>query len=146
MSQSVPCPFCGELMTPPIKFCVGCGRGVTPEDMKNAGLRMNTKRPNDGGRFALAKREYSMHRKMRSMFWSSTAVMVIVIGYYGACKFLLHEEPWAMIEKTAVRLMKGEKSPSPEAAMADPAAASSPRTDVPALAHKPVKVHHKKGH
>jgi hypothetical protein len=146
MSQSVPCPFCGELMTPPIKFCVGCGRGVTPEDMKNAGLRMNTKRPNDGGRFALAKREYSMHRKMRSMLWSSTAVMVIVIGYYGACKFVLHEEPWTLIEQTAVRLMKGQPStPPPEAAMADTSGAASAAA-APAHSKPEKKAHRKKGH
>lgn len=141
MTQSVPCPFCGELMTPPIKFCVGCGRGVTPEDMKNAGLRMNTKRPQDGGRFALAKREYSMHRRMRQMLWSSTAVMIIVIGYYSACKFVLHEEPWQLLEQTAIKLMKGQTSSAvPQETTL--AASSAPRTEPPPKPAKP----HKKGH
>jgi hypothetical protein len=94
MNSAIPCPYCGEMMTPPIRFCVGCGRGVTPEDLKNTGLRIGGKRADGGDRFALAKKEYSMHRKMRGMFWTTTAVMAIVLIYYGVMKFGLNEEPW----------------------------------------------------
>jgi hypothetical protein len=114
MTESIPCPYCGELMTPPIKFCVGCGRGVSPEDVKNTGLKVGKSKGNaPGGRFALAKKEYSMHRKMRNMFWSCAGVMALVLGYYCVMKYGLGEEPWLKWEGMVARVMAGKPMVEP---------------------------------
>jgi hypothetical protein len=87
-------------MNSPLKFCVSCGRGITQEDLAHAGLKIQkgaeqAKRISDSGvasgRFQLAKKDHTMHRSMRHVLWSSTIVMVLVVGYYCTMRYVLHE-------------------------------------------------------
>jgi hypothetical protein len=134
MTQSIPCPYCGDMMTPPIKFCVGCGRSVNPDDVKNTGLKVGKSKGNNGGRFALAKKEYSMHRKMRSMMWTTAAVMALVLGYYCTMKFGLNEEPWLKWEAMAVRFINGKPMVDPLPPMSNDATAMGSTSDPSAVA------------
>lgn len=125
----LPCPFCGELMSSPIKFCVSCGRAITQDDMNRAGLKMNSKRVGEGaGRFALAKKEYSFHRQMRSTFLTVSAVLALVIGYYFTMHYVLHEPlPFGM-DATISQLISGTATTgAPEStALQQPAAQTAP--------------------
>jgi hypothetical protein len=141
MTESIPCPYCGELMTPPIKFCVGCGRGVSPDDVKNTGLKVGKSKGNGGGRFALAKKEYSMHRKMRNTFWSCAAVMGLILGYYCVMKYGLGEEPWLKWEGMVARLMAGKPMQDPGPAVGDASAMTATTAD-PSVAAAPVPKPH----
>lgn len=95
--SATPCPFCGELMSPPVKFCMACGRPITQEDLNRAGLKMTKEQAvrrlaeEGAGRFALSKKEYSTHRQMRNFFISTSTVLVLVISYYFTMKYVLHE-------------------------------------------------------
>lgn len=131
MTQSIPCPYCGEMMSPPIKFCVGCGRSVNPDDVKNTGLKVGKAKTGNGERFALAKKEYSAHRKMRSMMWSTAAVMAIVLGYYCVMKFALNEEPWLKWEAMAARLINGKPLQEPMPVGGDATAMGATSTSDP---------------
>jgi len=92
MSVSPACPFCGEISDTPLKFCVSCGRAITQEDLNRSGLKMSSKRhPERSGKFSLAKKEYTLHRQFRNLFYTTSIVLALTIGYYCTMRYVLHE-------------------------------------------------------
>lgn len=102
--STVPCPFCGELSAAPLKFCVSCGRGASQEELQHSPLKITrpgstsgepTKRISESGvrsgRFARSRRDYTLHRQLRSVFWSSTWVLALLLGYFCTMRYVLHE-------------------------------------------------------
>jgi hypothetical protein len=88
---SIACPFCGELMETPLKFCVACGRAITSEDLKRAGLKLQSGKFKVDGRPGVARRDYTFHRKSRTLMYTISGVLTILISYYAVMKYVLHE-------------------------------------------------------
>src|SRR5262245_47478819 len=111
MSQTLACPFCGAMMEAPLRFCQECGRAVTPEDMARAGLKLRGS--GDGTvsssrQFALAKRDHTGTRQVRSIMWSISWVLMLVILYYGIMKYVLHEHMPGNLDVKLEMLARGE--------------------------------------
>lgn len=116
------CPFCGSMLEDPIHFCQECGRAVTPEDLARGGLKLNNKSGNGNGngngdgdvtassarRFAVSKKDHTNQRQMRSFLYTTSTVLVLVIGYYGVMKFVLHEHMPGNLDIKMEQLAKGE--------------------------------------
>ena len=109
--SSISCPFCGEMMDSPLRFCVACGRAITADDLKRAGLKLAGKREG-GGRPEVAKRDYTFQRKMRSMMYSTSAVLILLIGYYVMMKYVLHEHMPGNIDTRIEALVGGQSADS----------------------------------
>jgi hypothetical protein len=94
MSSSISCPFCGEIMESPLKFCAACGRAVTQEDLRHAGLKLSQSRKADARSSttgSVSRRDFTVHRRMRSFMYTISAVLAVLIGYYFVMKHVLHE-------------------------------------------------------
>lgn len=95
--STIACPFCGEIMNSPLKFCVSCGRAITQDDLNRAGLKIQKgqettgRLEHSGKSFERAKRDHTSHRKVRSVMYTVSAVLMLVIGYYVIMKHVLHE-------------------------------------------------------
>jgi hypothetical protein len=89
--SSISCPFCGELMDSPLRFCVACGRAITAEDLKHAGLKLQQGRRADSSRSDLSRKDFSAQRKVRSFMYTVSAILALLIGYYCVMKYVLHE-------------------------------------------------------
>ncbi|HEY9789622.1 MAG TPA: hypothetical protein V6D22_04430 [Candidatus Obscuribacterales bacterium] len=93
-SSSIACPFCGEMMESPLKFCAACGRAVTQEDLRHAGLKLSQSRKAADVRSttgSVSRRDFTVHRRMRSFMYTISAVLAVLIGYYFVMKHVLHE-------------------------------------------------------
>jgi hypothetical protein len=114
-----PCPFCGEQMNSPLRFCVGCGRAVTQQDINKAGLKISrgpesTKRldgPPNSRDFEKAKRSYGLHRQVRTFLLTSSVVIAAVIAYYFSMHYVLHEPIPYNVDLMIERLFSSYQQP-----------------------------------
>lgn len=114
--SSIACPFCGTVLDSPLKLCLSCGRGITQEDLQHAGLKLNKAGANGvSGKFALAKKDHTMHRQMRSMLWTTTAVMVLVLGYWCTMRYVLHEHLPFKVDVMIEQMIQGGGTAAPTA-------------------------------
>jgi hypothetical protein len=100
------CPFCGEHMEAPLRFCVACGRATTADDLKRVSLRLQGKR-SDGGRSEISKRDFTFHRQLRSLMYSMSAMLALLIGYYFVMKYVLHEHMPGHFDVTIEQVIAG---------------------------------------
>ena len=133
--SSISCPFCGEMMDSPLRFCVACGRAITADDLKRAGLKLQQGKRSDGGRPDIAKRDYSFHRKMRNVMYSTSAVLLLLICYYVTMKYILHEHMPGNLDTRIEQLVGGQglDTTADETAGSDKSASA----DKPASDEKP---------
>jgi hypothetical protein len=106
--SSITCPFCGEMMDSPLRFCVACGRAITAEDLKHAGLKLQQGRRSEANLGAVSRRDFSFQRKMRSFMYTISAVLALLIGYYFVMKYLLHEHMPGKLDEKIEALMNGQ--------------------------------------
>jgi hypothetical protein len=145
MSSSViQCPFCGETMAAPLKFCTSCGRAVSANEIQKVGLKIvKDKRGVDlggGGRFAISRRDYGGQRQMRNFFMTSSMILVLVICYYVAMKYVFHEHIPGNLDVMMERALRGEQIIQPEPKAPEPAVTQPEPEPQPA----PTKPHPKK--
>lgn len=108
---AISCPFCGEFMESAMRFCVACGRAITAEDLKRAGLKLQAGKARAEGRSQdLSRRDYTFHRKSRTLMYTLSAVLGILIGYYVVMKFVLHEHMPADLDVKIEQLIAGVDS------------------------------------
>lgn len=98
--STIACPFCGAMLETPIRFCKECERPVTPDDLAHAGLKLSRQNAHSGDgatsasssrQFALSRKDHTAQRQMRSMFYTTSTVLALMIGYYCTMKYVLHE-------------------------------------------------------
>jgi len=142
-------------MAAPLKFCTSCGRAVSQNEIQKVGLKIvKDKRGLDnggGGRFAISRRDYGGQRQMRAFFMTSSMILVVVICYYVAMKYVFHEHIPGNIDVMMERALRGEQiiQPQPkaaepvEAAPATPAPETKPAPSRNAHSKKPTKRHHR---
>lgn len=89
------CPYCGELLTTSLKFCVNCRRSVTEDKIRHAGIARNTQEietvPGEAKYRLSRKTSYDSMRQFRSFFITTSTLMGIFFVYYFAMKFMLHQ-------------------------------------------------------
>ena len=84
------CPYCGTFLTSSLKFCVSCRRSVT-DDQKNVAGSAGFDDPVGPKSFKLSKKEYSAHRAIRSFFFASSTVLMLVLVFFVTMKYILHK-------------------------------------------------------
>jgi hypothetical protein len=111
-------------MDSPLRFCVACGRAITAEDLKHAGLKLQQGRRADASRSDLSRQDFSAQRKVRSFMYTVSAILALLIGYYCVMKYVLHEHMPGNLD-VQIEQMIGVQSSSnavaPEAAADVPA-------------------------
>ena len=97
---AISCPYCGASMNLPLKFCVSCGRPVSASDLKKfGGLKAKskggaTKRLDENpsqANFDLARRSYRLQRLLRQFFMGIAYVLIILLGYFVAVRFVIKQ-------------------------------------------------------
>ena len=86
-------------MDSPLRFCVSCGRAITPGDLSKVPLRVTkTEQMKRGGESAvslrtvgLSRKSYDFHRWLRGTLYTTSTVLFLIIGYYCTMKYVLHE-------------------------------------------------------
>jgi hypothetical protein len=133
--SSITCPFCGEVMDSPLRFCVGCGRAITQEDLKRSGLKLAQGKRGEGNRPDIAKRDYSAQRKVRSFMYTTSAVLALLIGYYVTMKYVLHEHIPGNLDVKIEQLVGGQ--PVTGSGEDTPASLQTPAADEQKASTKP---------
>ena len=110
--SSIACPFCGEMMESPLRFCVACGRAITADDLKRAGLNLQQgKRTSEVSQTYsdLSKKDFTFHRKARTLMNTMAAILLIFLGYYLTMKYFLHEHMPGNFDVKIEQFVRGEQ-------------------------------------
>jgi hypothetical protein len=138
---AVSCPYCGAAMNSPLKFCVSCGRATTKAGgTKLGGLKRLmrgavTKRLDDNisvSNFDRSKKSYRVQRGMRQLLLNLSFLLVIVLVYYFAVRFILKDQ--AALEGFRSIFTGSTETPKPAAkpASAEKSAPAVTRKEHPA--------------
>lgn len=143
---AISCPYCGAAMNLPLKFCVSCGRATTKQGgTKLGGLKRLmrgavTKRLDDNmtvSKFDRSKKSYRFQRGIRQLLLNLSFILLIVLVYYFAVRFILKDE--ASFQGFRNFFLGKKEAPQP---LAKPAMAE--KTNPPAAAKETKRKGHKK--
>ncbi len=85
------CPYCGTTLTSSLKFCVNCRRAVTDDKLKQFGTGEGFDDQVGLKAFKLSKKEYSLHRAVRTFFFSMSTVLMLVLVFFLSMKYIVRQ-------------------------------------------------------
>lgn len=84
------CPYCGTNLTSSLKFCISCRRSIS-EDHKKLGAGQGFDDQVGLKAFKLSKKEYSIHRAVRSFFFSLSTILMLFLVFFVSMKYIVHK-------------------------------------------------------
>jgi hypothetical protein len=125
------CPYCGSPLSSTLKFCVSCGRGISPGDQGKLGGRITGPRPvvtkrldeePTASSFGPSRKSYSVQRGMRQFMLNVSYGLIVVIVFYVLIRYVVKPQsaekpPTQPVEQTPLAQPEQPvtKSPAPVA-------------------------------
>lgn len=85
------CPYCGTNLTTSLKFCVSCRRAVTDEKIKELARSEGFDDQVGLKAFKLSKKEYSFHRGLRTFFFSTSTILMLLLVFFLSMKYIVRK-------------------------------------------------------
>jgi hypothetical protein len=108
--DNVSCPFCGQVMESQLKFCMGCGRAISEDDLRRSSLKVSkSHRSVESSHADISRKDFTFHRRSRTLMLTVSTALAIFICYYIAMKYMLHEHMPGNLDVKIEQLVNGDQ-------------------------------------